>query len=580
MIRKLYQYLGKYKKFIAYCFFLVSGDVLCELMMPLLMAKIIDIGIPSKDVGYIAKTGVLMVVLAGVSILLGVANMKLSADASQGFAANLRKALFDKIQSFSFLNIDRFSTASLVTRLTSDITQLQNTLMMLLRMLLRAPLMLVCAIIFAVCINLELSRVIFIAIPILVIAVLIVVRSAKRLFTAVQKRIDGLNGTVRENLTAIRAVKAFVRETYEKSKFKKVNDALTGASVKAGNLISLVMPVLLIVLNGATVAVIWFGGKIVGTGGMGTGQLLSFISYLMQIMISVMMFSMVFILFARAQACGSRVMEVLETDPDIIDNAQNKNSVSTAVTRGKIEFEHVNFRYNAGTEGKDVLSDITFTAEPGQVVAIVGGTGSGKTTLVSLIPRLYDTTGGRVLVDGVDVRDYSLENLRGGIGMVLQNNVLFSGTIRENLLWGKGDASQSDIEKAADDAQAAEFITSFPDGYETRLDQGGVNVSGGQKQRLCIARAMLKKPPVLILDDSTSAVDTATDAKIRQSFRENLKDTTVLVIAQRISSVKDADKIIVLDDGKIKGIGTHEELYQSNSIYREICVSQREGLVS
>ncbi len=581
MIRRFLSYLEQYKKYVLFCLLVVIGDVICEMMIPLLMAKIVDKGIPQKDITFIAGVGALMVILAAISIGLGIINMRFSADASLGFATNIRKALFDRVQLFSFSNMDKFSTASLVTRLTSDVTQMQITLLMTLRMLLRAPLMLISAVIFAMSINLRLSVIIFIAGPVLAAGILLVLRSAERLFSIMQQRLDALNGTIQENLIAIRVVKAFVREVHEKLKFKQVNDALTKAAMNAGYLVSLIMPLMIFVLNFATIAVIWFGGKMVGAHTMGTGELISFISYLMHILFSVMIFSMVFILFARAKACGKRILEVLDTEIDITDKPNIfTNDASSTVSQGKIEFRHVDFRYAAGGEGKNVLSDITFTVEPGEVVAIIGGTGSGKTSLLSLIPRLYDVTGGQVLVDGNDVRDYNLETLRDGIGMVLQKNVLFSGTIRENLLWGNENASQADIEKAAQDAQAHDFVMSFPNGYETKLGQGGVNVSGGQKQRLCIARAMMKKPRILILDDSTSAVDTATEAKIRQSFYKNLKKTTVLIVAQRISSIKGADKIIVLDDGKISGIGTHETLFANNTIYREICISQQEGLVS
>jgi ATP-binding cassette subfamily B protein len=582
MFQRFFPYLGKYKKNLIFCFFLVISDVICELMMPLLMSKIVDNGIPQKNIRYISFVGITMVALALASILFGTLNMKFSAEASQGFAANLRESLFNKVQSFSFANIDHFSTASLVTRLTSDTTQMQVTVMMCLRILLRAPMMLVCAMVFAISINARLSVIIFIAIPILVVGTMLVVRTAERLFTTVQKRLDGLNGTIRENLIAIRVVKAFVRARHEKEKFKKANNALTESAIQAGNLISLVSPIMMLVLNGATLAVIWFGGKMVGTGSMGTGQLLGFISYLMQIMISTMMFSMIFILFARSQASGARILEVLDTEPDIRNSKPaGQDSQPHSMNSGKIEFRNVDFRYNtAESEGKNVLSDINFTVEPGEITAIIGGTGSGKSTMVNLIPRLYDTTCGQVLVDDTDVRNYDLDTLRSGIGMVLQKNVLFSGTIRENLLWGCADADNEKIKNAAEIAQAHEFIEGLPDGYETVLGEGGVNVSGGQKQRLCIARAILKNPRILILDDSTSAVDTATEAKIREAFRNSLKNTTVLIIAQRISSVKDADKIIVLDDGKISGIGTHEELYHSNDIYREICNSQQEGLAS
>lgn len=579
MIKTLFGYLGKYRKYLLICFLLMTGDVICVMMMPLLMSKIVDIGVATKDMGYIWRTGAEMVALALLAISLGSLNSWFSAKASQGFAANLRKALFDKIQSFSFSNIDRFSGPSLVTRLTSDVTQLQNTLMMCLRMLLRAPLMLVASLFFAVSINARLSAVMLVAIPVLVIGIFLVLRSAERLFTVMQAKIDGVNGTVQENLIAIRVVKAYVRERHEKLKFKKSNDELTEAAVSAGNLISMMMPLMMFVMNATMIAVIWFGGRMVSAGDMGTGALMSYLSYLMEILFSVMMFSMIFVMFARAEACAKRVVEVLDTEVDIADKALLPGQEDGArVRRGEIEFRDVDFRYKTATKGQNVLSKINLKVRPGEFVAIIGGTGSGKTSLVSLIPRLYDATGGQVLVDGVDVRDYKTANLRAGIGMVLQKNVLFSGSIKDNLLWGDGEATEAEVEAAAANAQADEFVKGFPDGYSTELGQGGVNVSGGQKQRLCIARAMLKRPAILILDDSTSAVDTATEARIRQAFSRELKDTTVLMIAQRISSVKDADRIVVLDDGRIAGVGTHDELLSSNAIYREICNSQQEGL--
>ncbi len=579
MIRTLYAHLGKYKKHILVCVGLMMGDVTCTMLMPMLMAKIVDVGVATKDISYISRIGMGMVALALLCIAIGVLNAKFSAEASQGFAANLRKALFDKIQAFSFSNIDRFSAPSLVTRLTSDVTQLQNTLLMCLRMLLRAPLMLIAAIIFAVSINARLSLVIVVAIPLLVIGIILVLRTAERLFSAMQRKIDALNGTVQENLVAIRVVKAFVREAHEKIKFKKSNDELTQSAINAGNLISMMMPLMIFVMNGAMIAVIWAGGRMVHAGGMGTGALISFISYLMEILFSVMMFSMVFILFARAEACGKRIVEVLDTRIDISDRALPPSGEGGGLVRkGRIEFRDVDFKYGAEAKAHNVLSRINLTIEPGEFVAIVGGTGSGKTSLVSLIPRLYDVTAGQVLVDDVDVRDYRIENLRSGVGVVLQKNVLFSGSIRENLLWGDKNASEEKVAEAARNAQADDFVRSFPEGYATELGQGGVNISGGQKQRLCIARAMLKKPAILILDDSTSAVDTATETKIRAAFTQGLKGTTILMIAQRISSVRDADKIIVLDDGKIVGVGTHEDLLSNNAIYREICLSQQEGL--
>jgi ATP-binding cassette, subfamily B, multidrug efflux pump len=579
VIRTIFAHLGKYRKYVLVCALLVAGDVIATMLMPTLMGKIVDVGVATKDTGYIIKAGLLMVAFSLACIGLGVLNSKYSALAAQGFAANLRKELYDKIQSFSFSNIDRFSAPSLVTRLTSDVTQMQNTLLMCLRMLLRAPLMLVTATIFAVSISARLSLVLLAAIPLLIGGIALVLKTAEKLFSAVQAKVDALNGTVQENLIAIRAVKAYVREPFEKLKFKKSNDELTDAAIRAGYLISMMFPMMLLVMNGAMIAVIWLGGKMVFAGGMGAGALISFISYIMELLFSVMIFSLIFVLFARAEACAKRIVEVLDTSVDIVDKpALAGSSSAPAVKRGAVEFRGVDFRYGLESRGKSVLSGIDLKVEPGEFVAIVGGTGSGKTSLVNLIPRLYDVSAGQVLVDGVDVRDYRIEDLRAGIGMVLQKNVLFSGSIRDNLRWGDGGASDSEIADAARSAQADEFVRSFPGGYETELGQGGVNVSGGQKQRLCIARAMLKRPAILILDDSTSAVDTATEAKIREEFSHRLEGTTVLMIAQRVSSVREADRIVVLDDGKIAGVGTHEELFASNAIYREICLSQQEGL--
>lgn len=586
MIRTLLAHLGKYRKYLFVCAVLMTGDVVCTTLMPMLMGRIVDVGVASKDLAYIGRTGLLMVALALACIGFGTLNARYSAEAAQGFGANLRRSLFDKIQSFSFSNIDRFSASSLVTRLTSDVTQIQTTLLMCLRMLLRAPLMLAAATMFAVSINAQLSLVLLVVIPLLVAGIALVLKTAERLFSAMQGRIDALNGTVQENLIAIRVVKAFVREAHEKLKFKRSNDELTAAAVRAGNLISLMFPLMILVMNGAMIAVVWLGGKMVHSGSMGTGQLISFISYIMEILFSIMIFSMVFVLFARAEACAKRIVEVLETKIDIVDKETPRPREMTSdpdrarakVREGRIEFRGVDFKYGADARGRNVLSDISLAIEPGEFVAIVGGTGAGKTSLVNLVPRLYDVSAGQVLVDGVDVRDYRIEDLRAGIGMVLQKNVLFSGTIRENLRWGDGQASDEEIAAAARNAQADDFVRGFPEGYDTELGQGGVNVSGGQKQRLCIARAMLKNPPILILDDSTSAVDTATEAKIRAAFARELQGTTVLMIAQRISSVRDADKIIVLDDGRVAGVGSHDTLLASNAIYREICLSQQEGL--
>ncbi len=588
MIKKLSIYIREYKKYVMIVPLFVFLDVICELSMPLLMSKIIDVGIAGKDIHYIGQIGLYMVLLACAAICFGILNMRFATLGSMGFGANLRNALFEKVQSFSFNNIDRFSTASLVTRLTNDANNLQITFMMALRILLRAPMMLIIAFILAYQINAELSVVLAIAIPLLAISVWAILSTAVKRFTIVQQKIDAINSAIQENLIGIRVVKSFVRSDFEILKFKKANDEFTDSAVRALNVAILNMPVMMLVMNGASLAIIWLGGQMVFAGTLGTGELISFISYVFQILMSVMMISMVFLMGARAEASAKRVVEVLDTQVDIADKPElalpalpaTANVHDPHIRHGKVEFRNVSFKYSLTGSGENVLSNISFTAQPGEVVAIVGGTGTGKSTLVSLIPRLYDVMEGEVRIDGVDVRDYKLNTLRQEIGVVLQKNTLFSGTIRENLLWGNEDATQAEIEAACQDAQAHDFIVSFPKGYDTELGQGGVNVSGGQKQRLCIARAMLKKPKILILDDSTSAVDSHTEAKIRESFYHNLANTTVFIIAQRISSVRDADKIIVLDDGKVAGIGTHQELIARNPIYQEINSSQQEGVLA
>lgn len=586
MIKKLVSTIGKYKKILILIPFLVLIDVLCELSMPLLMARVIDIGIPGKDVGYIARIGLYMVLLALGAIVVGVINMRLTTNASMGFGANLRDALFEKVQGFSFANIDHFSTASLITRLTNDVNNLQMTFMMMLRILLRAPMMLVIAFILAYSINARLSVVLAFAIPLLAVGILAVMKTATARFAVVQAKVDALNNTLQENLIGIRVVKAYVREEYEIQKFKKSNDDLTNAFIRAVSIAILNMPVMMLVMNGASLVIIWMGGKMVFGGTLGTGELISFISYVFQILMSVMMVSMIILMSARAQASAKRIVEVLDTKIDILDSTKAVEAGAQAplagklstIKKGKVEFRNVSFKYNLTGSGENVLSGVSFTVQPGQIIGIVGGTGTGKTSLVHLIPRLYDATEGEVLVDDVDVRDYDLETLRDKIGVVLQKNTLFSGTIRENLLWGNENATQAELEAACKDAQAHDFILSFPAGYDTELGQGGVNVSGGQKQRLCIARAMLKKPQILILDDSTSAVDTSTEAKIRSAFYRSLADTTVFIIAQRISSVRDADQILILDEGEIAGIGSHKDLLANNAIYQEINASQQEGV--
>ena len=556
---------------------LIILEVICELLLPLVMAQIVDTAIPAGDVGLIFKLGALMLVLAAVSMLCGVLASKYAAFASQGFGANLRQCLFDKVQEFSFADIDRFSSASLITRMTNDVNNMTMMLAMGLRMLVRAPVMLVAAVAVSCYLNARLALILAVIIPLMMLVIGYLMKTCTKLFKTLQTKIDALNNTLQENLVAIRVVKAFVREDHERKKFKQSNDDLTGAALSVGMRIIAIMPAMIIAMNAATVAGLYFGGKMVMGGTFDLGRLQAFLNYVFQILMSVMMVSMSLLQLSRAQACAARIQQVLDTRPSVADRPETEGALLPA-PRGAVEFRDVSFKYQAAGSGDDVLSHISFTVEPGKFLAIVGGTGTGKSSLVNLIPRFYDVTGGTVLVDGMDVRDYPLEELRGRIGMVLQTNVLFTGTIRENLLWGDPNATEEDMIRAAKDAQAYDFIMSFPDGFDTVLDQGGVNVSGGQKQRLCIARAMLRKPAILILDDSTSAVDSATEAAIRESFARNLKGTTVIMIAQRISSVQYADEIIILDDDHIAGQGTHRELLASNSIYQEIYRSQQEGV--
>ena len=552
-------------------------EVICELILPLVMAKIVDEAIPAGDTGCIFLLGGAMLLLSVLAMVFGVLSAKYATFASQGFGANLRQCLFDKIQSFSFADIDRFSSASLITRTTNDVNAMTMMLNMGLRMLWRAPVMLIVALAITIRLNARLSLILLAVIPVLALGIGVIMKICSRLFQVMQQKIDGLNNTLQENLVAIRVVKAFVRQDHEKSKFKTANDQLTQAGMNVGLRVITMMPLMTVAMNAATVGVLYLGGKMVMQADFDLGDLQAIITYISQILMSVMMVAMTLLQLSRAQACARRISEVLDTQPSVEDREQAAGRTLPA-PRGEVEFRDVSFKYVASGTGDDVLEHISFTVKPGQFVAIVGGTGTGKSSLVNLIPRFYDVTGGAVLVDGMDVRDYPLEQLRGRIGMVLQSNVLFSGTIRENLLWGDPDATEEQMIQAAKDAQAYDFIMSFPDGFDTLLEQGGVNVSGGQKQRLCIARAMLRHPAILILDDSTSAVDSATEAAIRASFAKNLKGTTVIIIAQRISSVQYADEILVLDDGKITGQGTHEELLANNTIYQEIYQSQQEGV--
>ncbi len=574
MIKKFYPFIKEYKKYLILGPLCVLIEVIAELLMPYLMSKIVDIGIPALDNGYILHIGIIMAVLAIIAIAFGCANMFFSSKSSMGFGANLRRAIFDKVQDFSFANIDKFSTASLVTRLTNDVYQIQSTIMLTLRLMVRAPLMFICALVLTLSINARLASIICISIPILLLAVYLILRRAYGLFQTMQQKLDNLNGKVQENLIGIRVVKSFVREDYEKDKFQQANNALMRAGLRAAGLVIILFPIMMLILNGTTIATIWVGGNMVGVGSMGTGELISFVSYIFQILISLMMISFVFMMLARSKASAIRIIEVLDTLPDIVEQQQTQVPVDNK-ERGKIEFRNVSFKYNRNSDNY-VINNINFTARSGEVIAIVGATGSGKTTLVNLIPRLYDVSEGQILLNGMDIREYPLATLRQQIGMVLQKNVLFSGTIRENLLWGNQEANDEVISMAAQAAQAEEFINSFPGGYDSELGQSGVNLSGGQKQRLCIARAMLKDPAVLILDDSTSAVDSATEANLRESFHEDFKDTTVIIIAQRISSIVEADKILVLDDGRLVGFGNHQQLLTENQIYREIYNSQQE----
>ncbi|MBQ0101569.1 MAG: ABC transporter ATP-binding protein, partial [Firmicutes bacterium] len=542
-------------------------EVIGEVVMPKLLAVVINSANRGDlTVGSSLGTMCLMILTAILMMLGGIGGCYFAAKASVNFAADLREDAFSKIQLFSFANIDKFSTGSLVTRLTNDVTQLQNFVNMMLRMALRSPGMLIAALITAVAMSPSLSVIFLIIIPIMLVVIGFVIKIGAPRFTRMQEKIDGLNSTVQENVTNVRVVKSFVREEYENDKFRKSNGDLKKAGLDAVNVVIFLSPVVTLFMNITVILVIFFGGKIVLNGNMEVGDLSAFLTYVTQVLTSLIMVTVLLMNSSRAFASAKRITEVLDEKLDLTDdNAENKD---LPVEKGEIEFRHVMFRYYKNSEGL-VLNDINLKIEAGETVGIIGSTGCGKSTLVSMIPRLYDCDEGQVLIDGVDVKNYSLVNLRDGIGMVLQKNTLFSGTIAENLRWGDEQASDEEMRKAASYAQADKFVTSFGDGYDTMLDQGGTNVSGGQKQRLCIARALLKKPKILILDDSTSAVDTATEAMIRKAFREELGDSTKIIIAQRINSVMDADKIVVMDEGCITGIGTHDELLESNEAYRE-----------
>lgn len=545
-------------------------EVLGEILLPKFMSMIINHGVAQKDGGYILKMGLVMAITSFLMAAGGILGAYFAAKASISFTSDLRRDLFARVQQFSFKNIDTFSTGSLVTRLTNDIQQVQNLIMMGLRMMLRAPGMFLGALVMAFWMNAELAAVILVVIPLLTAAIVWILRTAYPRFTAMQKALDTLNSGIQEVLTNVRVVKSFVREDYEEKRFAGTNRELKEAGLRALKIVIATMPVMMFAMNVTTLAVVWFGGNLIIGGRMAVGDLTAFTTYIVQILMSLMMLSMVFLQSSRAMASIRRIDEVLDEPIDLSD--ENASQKDRKVEKGRVEFKDVSFSYREG--GEPVLSHISLTAEPGETIGILGATGSGKTSLVQLIPRLYDVTEGSVRVDGIDVREYSLKNLRDGVGMVLQKNVLFSGTIEENLRWGDETATEEEVRRAAVYAQADSFVNSFAEGYKTEMGQGGVNVSGGQKQRLCIARALLKKPKILILDDSTSAVDTATEAAIRTAFREDLKDTTKFIIAQRLSSLEYADRILVLEDGRIIGEGTQEKLLSSCEAYREIYETQ------
>ena len=575
MIKLILANFGKYKKAAIAAPIFVLIESVVWLIIPRLMSNIVDIGIRGGDNGYILRCGLLMAALSIVGAVCGVICARFSAKAANGLGSNLRVKIYEHMQNFSFADIDKFSTASLITRTTSDVRTLQMAVQMGIRILMQSPCMLIVSLVIVVGYSYKLALIYLFAIPTLFLCIGTLIRFAHYLFVAMQEKLDAMNSTIQENLIAIRVVKSFVRANHERRKFKKANDDLTAATTKAISLIIIMHPIASIIINAVTLLIYWFGGKLVGNGELLEGELLAIISYLHQIMMSIMMFSMVLMQTTRARASATRIAEVLETVPDI---SSPENAIQRSGGNGCIEFKNVSFKYSVTGSGEDVLKNISFKAEQGETIAIIGGTGSGKSSLVNLIPRFYDVTEGSVLFDGVDVRDYDIANLRESIGMVLQKNVLFSGTIRENMLWGKPDATEEEIFQALKNAQAYDFVMDFPLGLDTSLQQGGTNVSGGQKQRLCIARAMLRSPSVLILDDSTSAVDSDTESKIRESFVSALKDCTVFIIAQRISSVSEADKIIVLDEGGMESIGTHAQLLDSSRIYQDIYTSQLEGV--
>ena len=572
MLKRIFSYSGQYKKYLVFAALCITAESLFELVIPLIMANIVDIGVASGDRTYIFEQGAWMLICAFLALLLGIGSAKFSAVAGQGLGANLREAEYAKLQQFSFANVDHFQLSSLVTRMTSDVTNIQNSISGGMRPACRGPVMLVAATAVAFTINAELALVFLVALPVLAVCLFLIIRGVRPLFAKMQGAIDLVNRIIQENLTAVRVVKAYVRGDYEIGKFGEVNTNLQTQSERAFRLATTNMAAMQFVMYGTILSILWFGGQMIRIGGMQVGELTGFLSYVLQILNSLMMISNIFLMLTRSLASGKRILEVMDEKIDITE----EKAEEIEVTRGEISFEHVYFKYKEEAQ-EYVLSDITLHIGAGETVGIVGQTGAAKSTLVQLIPRLYDITSGRLLIDGHPVEKYPLKHLRDAVAMVLQKNTLFSGTLKENLLWGSPEADMEEIEEACRIAGADEFIGRLEKGYDTEMGQGGVNVSGGQKQRICIARAILKKPKVLILDDSTSAVDTATEARIRRMLAEKLPEMTKIIIAQRISSVRHADKIVVLEDGRIQGIGTHEELLAGNKIYQEIYESQKEG---
>ena len=572
MFQKLLSYMGAYKKYAVFAVLCVSAEVAFELIIPLIMADMVDIGVATGDKGYILSKGILMLVCALIALVLGIGSAKFSALAGQGLGAELRKAEYKKIQSFSFANTDKFRASSLITRLTSDITTIQNSFSTGLRPACRSPIMMLLALVLSFSINGKLALVFFVAAPVLGVMLWMIITRVRPLYSKMQGAIDLVNRVIQENLTAIRVVKAYVRGDYEVEKFYGVNQNWKTISEKAFSIASMNMAAMQLVMYATILCILWFGGNLILSNGMQVGELTGFLSYVLQVLNALMMMSNVFLMMTRSLTSGKRIMEVMEEEITLTDD----EAQDIEVERGEIVFDHVSFKYKEDAEEK-VLSDISFSIKAGQTVGIIGQTGSAKSTLVQLIPRLYDATEGQIYIDGKPIQQYPLKHLRDAIAMVLQKNTLFSGTVKENLRWGKEDATDAEIEEACAIACVDEFIDRLKDGYDTELGQGGVNVSGGQKQRLCIARAILKKPKVLILDDSTSAVDTATEGKIREGLAKSLPGTTKILIAQRITSVLHADQIIILHDGKIDAIGDHETLLASNEIYQDIYYSQQEG---